>query len=166
MIFNPSDLGGGYFNGFSPVQSSNGYNDFETINHRRILTKAWNKKGAVGVDNEYKRRINAFRVINNAGDFLSRANYVCGGARPVNRTQNGKVMRRVGGMPQNNCDETGVEAASCNPKFVYDSSDYVRFLKQKALNKSYNDLSYGGDQSNASYSAIRGVIGGKRVSVP
>lgn len=164
--FKPSDLGGGLFNGFSPIQSSNGYNDAETINNRRILTRAWNKKGAMGIDRGFKRRLNSFRIINNAGDFLMRENYVCGGNNIVNQTQSGRVMRRTGGRPQNNCDGTGVEASNCNPKFVYDSSDYVRFLKQKAINKSYNDLSYGGDQSNASYTAIRGVIGGKRSSVP
>jgi hypothetical protein len=30
-------------------------------------------------------------------------------------------------------------------------------LKQRAINKNYNDLSYGGDQSNASQSAQRAI---------
>ena len=50
-----------------------------------------------------------------------------------------------------------VTASACNVKFVYDSSDYVTYLKQKAINKNYNDLTYGGDQSNASQSAIRHI---------
>jgi hypothetical protein len=57
----------------------------------------------------------------------------------------------------NNCDNTGVPAASCNVKWVADSSDYVRFKKLSAINKNYNDLGYGGDQSNGSYSALMRV---------
>ena len=50
-----------------------------------------------------------------------------------------------------------IPAAACNVKFVYDSSDYVTYLKQKAVNKNYNDLTYGGDQSKSSQSAIRAI---------
>ena len=50
-----------------------------------------------------------------------------------------------------------VPAAACNVKYVYDSSDYVTYLKQKAVVKNYNDLSYGGDDSSASQSALRAI---------
>jgi hypothetical protein len=52
---------------------------------------------------------------------------------------------------------TNIPAAACNVKYVYDSSDYITYLKQRAVNKNYNDLSYGGDQSNTSQSAIRAI---------
>jgi hypothetical protein len=55
------------------------------------------------------------------------------------------------------CDGTGVPPASCNVKYVYDSSDYTTYLKQKALAKTYNNLSYGGDQYNASQSSWRAI---------
>ena len=165
-IYKPTDLGGGPFTGFSPIQSLNGYNTTENVNSRRILTKAWNGNGAIGVDNGYARVITPFRAVTNSGDFLARQNYVCGGPNQVNKTCNGRVISHLGGKPMNNCDGTGVGAASCNPKFVYDSSDYIRFRKLKSINKAYNDLKYGGDQSNASYSALRSVVGGKRSQVP
>jgi hypothetical protein len=38
-----------------------------------------------------------------------------------------------------------------NAKYVYDSSDYIRFKKLQASNRNYNDRSFGGDESNASY---------------
>jgi hypothetical protein len=44
-----------------------------------------------------------------------------------------------------------------NAKFVYDSSDYVRFKRLQANNRNYNDSSFGGDQSNASYVPLRAV---------
>jgi hypothetical protein len=50
-----------------------------------------------------------------------------------------------------------IPSATCNVKYVYDSSDYVTYLKQKAVNKNYNDYTFGGDQSNASQSAQRAI---------
>tara|TARA_Y100000591_G_C21790785_1_gene676464 strand:+ start:686 stop:1273 length:588 start_codon:yes stop_codon:yes gene_type:complete len=41
-----------------------------------------------------------------------------------------------------------------NPRYVYDSSDYVRYRKLLNKNKNYNDLSFGGDESNASQVSI------------
>ncbi len=38
-----------------------------------------------------------------------------------------------------------------NAKFVYDSSDYIRFRRLQANNRNYNDRSFGGDKSNASF---------------
>ena len=52
---------------------------------------------------------------------------------------------------------TNVPSATCNVKYVYDISEYVTYLKQKAVNKNYNDLTYGGDQYNASQSAQRAI---------
>jgi hypothetical protein len=47
-----------------------------------------------------------------------------------------------------------IPSATCNGKWVYDSSDYTRFLKQQAFNKNYNDLTFGSG-NNASQCAIR-----------
>ena len=55
------------------------------------------------------------------------------------------------------CDATGVEGYSGNPKFVPDSSDYIRFKKQQAMNRNYNDSKNGGDESNGSYVALMRV---------
>ena len=42
-----------------------------------------------------------------------------------------------------------------NNKFVYDSSDYMKFKRLAAKNKNYSDCSFGGDASNAAQSAMR-----------
>jgi hypothetical protein len=55
------------------------------------------------------------------------------------------------------CDKTAVPAASCNVKYVYDSSDYNTYLKQKAIAKNYHDPSNGGDNNNASQVALKAI---------
>ena len=47
----------------------------------------------------------------------------------------------------------GNAAYSGNPRYVYDSSDYVRYKKIKAENKNYYDYSFGGG-NNSSQSAL------------
>jgi len=42
-----------------------------------------------------------------------------------------------------------------NPKYVNDSSDYIRFKKLAAKNRNYNDVSFGGDESSATQSKRR-----------
>lgn len=42
-----------------------------------------------------------------------------------------------------------------NPKYVNDSSDYIRFKKLSAKNRNYNDSSFGGDDSSAAQSTLR-----------
>ena len=48
----------------------------------------------------------------------------------------------------------GAAGYSGNPKYVYDSSDYSRFRKLKAMSQNYNDSSFGGDKHNASQVSI------------
>jgi hypothetical protein len=95
-----------------------------------------------------QREIGAFRAANNLGDVLNRQNYSCGGPNQVNSRPG--IHDKGGAIPQQ-CDGTGLAAASCNPKFVADSSDYIKFKKQRAVSQNYNDSKFGGDQSRASY---------------
>ena len=44
-----------------------------------------------------------------------------------------------------------------NNKFVYDTSDYIKFKRLSAKNKNYGDCSFGGDDSKAAQSDIRRV---------
>ncbi len=57
---------------------------------------------------------------------------------------------------------TGSAGYSGNPKWVYDSSDYSRFKKLKAMSQNYNDSSFGGDKHNASQVAISAARRGLR----
>lgn len=46
---------------------------------------------------------------------------------------------------------------SGNPKYVYDSSNYTTFRKRQAINRTYNNKSFGGDQSSAAQVALAHV---------
>jgi hypothetical protein len=141
-------LGGGPYNGYSPVQTINSYKDSESVVARRVLRSSWNTK-QLFTTNGYKPSVGPFRAVNNLGDFLGRVNYSCGGPNPENASKPG-YGRLIRSVPQQ-CDVTGIPPTTCNPRFVPDSSDYVRFKKLRALNQTYNDLSNGGDSSNASF---------------
>jgi hypothetical protein len=125
-------------NGISPKQTLTNYKDGEQSLDRGVLRRGWNQKNAIGTINGYKRVITPFRAVNNLGDFLARPNYVCGGPNQVNASKPG-WKGHIGSIISQ-CDGTGVAGASCNPRFVADSSDYVRFRKLRAMNKNYNDV--------------------------
>ena len=161
-----SNLGGG-FQGIAPTMIGGGsgkggsggmIGSSERAQDRFSLVQAWNGAAATGVINGYKRKIGAFRAVNNAGDFLSRQNYISGGSNQVNNVRRGAISYKVlGGSVQTNKDSTNIPSASCNPRYVYDGSDYVRFKKLQAVNRNFNDYSFGGDDFSASQSAWRRV---------
>jgi hypothetical protein len=144
-----SNLGGGPFNGFSPIQTINNFKNSEDVINRRVLRSGWNTSYATGTVNGKSRVVTPFRAVNNLGDFLERKNYVCGGPNQVNATYPG-WKNRIGSIISQ-CDGTGVPSSTCNVKFVADSSDYTKYRKLQSANHLYNDLKNGGDQSNASY---------------
>lgn len=124
--------------GISAKQTLTNYKDGEQSLDRGVLRRGWNQINAIGEINGYKRVITPFRAVNNLGDFLARPNYVCGGPNQVNASKPG-WKGHIGSIISS-CDNSGVEGASCNPRFVSDSSDYVRFRKLRAMNKNYNDI--------------------------
>ena len=162
---------GGAINGYMPQQTQNvdkRYPEFEHI--RFTLKNAWNTTypSQLKRDNLKKPITTPFRAVNNAGDLLSRLNYSCGGSCQSFQSRPGlRGLRNHFGAVQDTCIPSAtysnlqllsnIPASACNVKYVYDSSDYVTYLKQKAVNKNYNDLTYGGDQSNTSQSAIRAI---------
>ena len=111
---------------------------------------------------------NPFRAVNNAGDLLSRENYSCDGSCQTPQSRPGlHGLRTHFDSVQSSCIPSAVysslklinniPAVACNVKYVYDSSDYTTYLKQCAVNKNYNDYSYGSNDSNSSQSAIRAI---------
>ena len=101
-----------------------------------------------------ERIITPFRQAYNAGDVagtvdqrtLEPAPNQVNGIAPVNSLR--KYERSRGAASGGKSLFTG------NPRYVYDSSDYIRYRKLVSKNKNYNDLSFGGDESNASQVAI------------
>jgi len=162
---------GGAINGYMPQQTQSvdkRYPEFEHI--RFTLKNAWNTTYSCQLrrDNLEKPITTPFRAVNNAGDLLSRNSYSCGGSCQTFQSRPGlRGLRQHFGSISDTCIPsaaynslqllTNIPASACNVKYVYDSSDYVTYLKQKAVNKNYNVLTYGGDQSNTSQSAIRAI---------
>ena len=149
-------LGGG-IPGFIPQATNTTNNDNEFIDTRFSLKNAWNTNYARAV-NGNKSICTPFRAINNAGDLLSRKYYSCGGPCQTFQSRPGMfgLTQRFGHI-QDHCDGTGIPPSSCNIKYVYDSSDYIRYSKQKAINKNYNDASYSGNNYSGSQSAWRAI---------
>jgi hypothetical protein len=146
--FGGSSLGKGPFNGFSTVQTQTGYRDTEIVNTRNILKKSWNGPYATSKytgnnGKVYGRITTPFRAVNNAGDFLGRVDYICGGSH-INKGTGHSEWNHLMGSLINNCDSTGVPGSTCNPKYVYDSSDYTRYRKERSVNRNFNDLKDGG----------------------
>jgi hypothetical protein len=143
---------GGPYQGFSPKQTVLNYKDGEQTSTRTILRRGWNTAFATGSFNNQQRIITPFRAVNNSGDFLARQNYKCGGPAGMSKSSVGWAGSIIFlGSKVDNCDDSGVPGASGNVKYVYDSSDYVTFRRQQAINRNYNDLKNGGDESNGSY---------------
>lgn len=146
---------GGNIQGISPKQTLTNFKDSNQTLLRRVVTKSWNTAYATGTFNSKNSMTTPFRAVNNSGDFLSRVNYRCGGPNPTN-TNRFRRKGSIGSMFQL-CDGSNIPASSCNVKFVADSSDYIKFKKQQAVNQNYNDNSFGGDEHNASYVNLMAV---------
>lgn len=172
LAANPKNSGGA-INGWMPQQVitvDKKYADFEQI--RFTLKNAWNTTYPTQLKvnhlNQNQTITTPFRAVNNAGDILSRDNYSCGGPCQSFQSRPGlHGLRQQFGAISDSCAPSAaynslqliknIPAAACNVKYVYDSSDYTRYLKQKAVNLNYNDLSYGGDQSNGSQVAWKAI---------
>jgi hypothetical protein len=141
-------LGGG-IKGISPKQTITNYKGSDQVMSRRLVVKSWNTAYATGVVNGKNRVTTPFRAVNNSGDYLGRIQYSCGGPNPTSASKPG-WKNRIRNM-FSNCDGSGVPPSSTNTRFVADSSEYSKFKKNRAINLNYNDVSFGGDESNASY---------------
>lgn len=159
-------LGGG-FKGIMPQPLIDHDNSHEFSKTRFYLRDAWNTSSTSG-SSYPKRIIGPFRAVNNAGDILSRQDYSCGGTCQTFQSRPGlNGLRQHFGSISNSCTPSvlystnqinqAVPASACNGKFVYDSSDYINFRKKQAINKNYNDRSFGGNDYSAAQSAMRAI---------
>ena len=161
---------GGAIKGYMPqtiMKTDKAYKEFEQI--RFTLKEAWNTTYPSQLKRSNKKAIiTPFRAVNNAGDLLSREYYSCGGSCQSFQSRPGMFgLKQRFGANQNSCVpgvvystyqlDTSIPASACNVKWVYDSSDYITYLKQKAINKNYNALTYGGNDSSGSQSVFRAI---------
>jgi hypothetical protein len=162
---------GGAIQGWMPQTTQLTDKRYPEYEHIRLIVKdAWNTQYRRQLRrNNLKQSITTpFRAVNNAGDLLSRENYSCGGSCQSFQSRPGlRGLRSHFGAISVSCIPSAaynslqlinnVPAAACNVKYVYDSSDYITYLKQRAINKNYNDFSNGGDDYNGSQSAQRAI---------
>jgi hypothetical protein len=159
LHYKGSNLGGG-LPGFIPqalITTNNSFEDFEQ--ERFISINAWNTKyPAQLVASKRGRAVTPFRAVTNAGDLLSRKYYSCGGSCQSFQSRPGVFgLKSSFGGNSNNCDGTIVPPATCNTKYVYDSSTYSAYLKLKAATKTYNQLTYGNNNYSGSQSQYRAI---------
>ena len=149
--------------GFIPqalVTTNNESENTDPLETRFILINAWNTTYPQELaGTQYTKPAQTpFRVVNNSGDILSRQVYSCGG--PCQTFQSRPRLHGLKqhfGHIQTQCDGTGIPPASCNTKYVYDSSDYIRFRKQVAIVRNYNILSNGNNNYSGSQVAYRAI---------
>jgi hypothetical protein len=106
-----------------------------------------------------------FRSAMNLGDFLSRYYQSCGGCNQVNGTNSRIIRPKMGGSVSNNSCNAEINGITPqqlplkggNTKYVADSSLYTHFKTLDSINRNYYDTSFGGDNSNGSYSFINAV---------
>ena len=134
----------------------------ERSRNRFFLRDVWNFNLKQKPDQ--KPRIGNFRLVMNAGDPLSRVNYSCGGPNMIStRPSVLNLTTKDGGQSTNDCDNTGVAPSTCNVKYVYDASDFIRYKKLTAVNRGYAGLGKGsgnysgGGSNNGSQVAFRRV---------
>jgi hypothetical protein len=138
---------GGAISGWMPQTTQNvdkRYPEFEQI--RFTLKNAWNTTypGQLKRNNLTKSITTPFRAVNNAGDLLSRENFSCGGSCQTPQSRPGlRGLSIRFGATSISCTpsaaynslqlNTNIPSATCNVKYVYDSSDYVTYLKQRTV---------------------------------
>jgi hypothetical protein len=148
---------GGGIKGLMPKPLQLGWRDNEHfVIPRKVLSQSWN--------NDYpcqlakagtKAAQTPFRMVNNSGDLLSRQNYSCGGGPQGQSVKGVRGLGSLFGGNNERCDGTGIPPATCNTRFVADSSDYNTFRILQAINRNKNDISGGGNLNSAQQSAWR-----------
>ena len=128
---------------------------------RFLLRDAWNGNAASGTVKGVKVAATPFRAVNNAGDLLNRQYFTSGGSNQVKtgriRLAANQSASVLGGSVFTQPNPTGIPSATTNVRYVYDGSDYTKFKKQQAVNRNYNDYSYGGAGISNTFIALNRV---------
>lgn len=142
----------------------------ERSRDRFVLRNAWNTS-ELNRTKKYTNPANgvvsllksgSFRVVNNAGDPLSRKYYSCGGSNMITSRPGMMILTtKDGGQDKSYCDGSGVPPSTCNVKYVYDSSEFTKYKKLTAKNRGYRypgaDYTYGGANNGTTQSVINRV---------
>ena len=129
---------------------------------RKYLNKAFGNLVIPGLENTspalYNKNIlGPFRTHFNAGDVI--VNTPQSTNKLYGKEANllgGNNLARVNGS-RDGLNRNGNAMYSGNPKFIHDSSDYIRFKKLQAINRNFNDHSFGGANYNNTQSVIKKI---------
>jgi len=158
---NLETLGGG-INGISPMQTINSKRDSSDVMARRKLRDAVNKPYMKNQINSFGRVISPFKAVMGYGHYLDNLYYI-DGTEPnqIGKTVNGLSFSGLnrGSIISNN-DKTGIMSNSGRRNYIASGAEYSNFKNLMAINSTYNDKSFGGDDSNASYQAKQSAIYG------
>lgn len=169
---NPSSLGGGV-PGFQPKLLGGGGNSnsgsgmvggsMRGVN-RFVMRDAMGKpspiasKAGIPVQTlKSQTSLTPFRAAYNAGDLRGAVD-----AAPAPGMWNANQLSGVGNISSlmfglgDGTRSNGSALFSGNPKYVYDSSDYIRYKKLSSELKNYNDKSFGGS-NNGSFTFLMNV---------
>ena len=114
---------------------------------RKILRKSFRSNNVTSTNGiTFKSLAGPFRASISAGDPLARKYQVC---NESNTTSCSIITSGV--TPRQLPLESG------NSKFIHDSSLFTRFKSLSSLNQNYDDISFGGNKNNGSYSSLMRV---------
>ena len=130
---------------------------------RKILRKAF-KSNKISVNgNTVKSMAGPFRASLSQGDPLNRLYQSCGGCNQVHDV-NIHIRLNQDGISNGSCDVATngytpqqIPLETGNNKYVHDSSLFTRFKTLSSINQNFDDISFGGDKHNGSYTAIMRV---------
>ena len=161
MIFDKNSLGGKANIGQPMLHGSmDGGNDRALS--RKYLSRAFGNMYNSGLETSpllYKKNVlGPFRTAYNAGDVITNdnvpTNIIYG--REANQIS-GNNLSRLQIRGDGTSGQKGTAMYSGNTKFVHAGSDYIRFKKLQALNKNFNDWTYGGANNSQAQHAINRV---------
>lgn len=150
---NPSKLGGGIPGGqpkggligagsggrFSGTgMEGGGERQLERVTLRRVLGFTTFPAGNPQIITPFRRYFNAGDT---AGSVNSAPSALLG--RPTDQVGSSSMVSRIHAS-RDGVNDKGTAFYTGNPRYVYDASNYVRFKKLQAVNRNYNDSSYGG----------------------
>jgi len=149
----------GTSNGVAPLmfEPMNGGN--ERALTRKYLTRAFGNMNNSGLATSpllYKNNIlGPFRTAFNAGDVITNNIEDTNSKYGIIPNQvGGNNLSRLQRKGDGKSGQTGNAMYSGNTKFVHDGSDYIRFKKLQALNKTYDDKKFGGAENNQATAAL------------
>ena len=150
---NYSKLGGGRVGissgAGSPLDRSrlrNGFGQYGFLERAGLITNDCEPRKTI---------LTPFRQAFNAGDYLGTINQGPDPALPQINQVNSLIT--VLQPPGQDGIQSGAAGFTGNQRYVYDSSDYIRFKNLQAKNRNYTDASTGGDQNNGSFVAMMRV---------